>query len=72
MSGEVATLGLNFIADGQIIPGLEAEPDVTAIDQETPGLEEESVIETTGQEMHELQIDHELRDLIPPLSSSEL
>ena len=66
-----ATLDFEPLAVDQA-PGLEAEPDVTAIDQETPGLEAESGIETTGQEMHELQIDHELRDLIPPLSSSEL
>lgn len=71
MAGEVATLGLNFIADGQIIPGFEAEPDVTAIDQETPGREAESGTEATGQEMHELKIDPEFRDLIPPLSREE-
>ncbi|MCK9404880.1 MAG: hypothetical protein M0Q47_00490 [Methanothrix sp.] len=71
MAGEVATLGLNFIADGQIIPGFEAEPDVTAIDQETPGCEAESKTEATGQEMHELKIDPEFRDLIPPLSREE-
>lgn len=71
MSGEVATLGLNFIADGQIIPGLEAEPDDIAIDQETPGREEESGTEATCQEMPELEIDPKFKDLIPPLCQEE-
>ena len=55
MAGEVATLGLGFIADGQIMPGLEVESDITAICRETP----------------ELQIDPEFRDLIPSLSQDE-
>ena len=50
MAGEVATLGRCFIADGEIMPGLEVESDVTA----------------TFREMPSLQIDPEFRDLIPP------
>ena len=71
MAGESATLGLNFIADGQIIPGLEAEPDVIEMDHETPGHEAESGTEATVQEMSELQIDPEFKDLIPPLCQEE-
>ena len=71
MAGEVATLGFESLAVGQA-PGPEEEPDVTAIDQETPGCEAESETVATGQEMPKLQIDSEFKDLIPPLSSSEL
>ncbi len=70
MAGESATLGSESLAFGQA-SGFEAEPDATAIDQETPGCEAESRIETTGQEMPELKINPEFRDLIPPLSQEE-
>jgi len=56
MAGEVATLGFESLVVDQA-PEPEAEPETVA---------------TVPEEMPKLQIDPELRDLIPPLSSSEL
>jgi len=56
MAGEVDTLSPGFVADGQIMPELEVESDVTAAVQAAPCL----------------QIDSEFRDLIPPLSQDEV
>ena len=56
MAGEVATLGSRFASDVQVMPQLEAGPDVIA----------------TGQAAPSLQIDPEFRDLIPPLSRDEV
>jgi hypothetical protein len=70
MAGEVDTLRFEPVAVGQA-PGREAEPDVTAIEQETPRRESESGTEATCQEMPMLQIDPEFKNLIPPLSLGE-
>jgi ParB-like chromosome segregation protein Spo0J len=56
MSGEAVTLWPDFSEGRQFMPDLEAESKVAEIGQEKP----------------ELQIDHEFKDLIPPLFQDEL
>jgi hypothetical protein len=56
MAGIVDTLGSGFAPDVQVIPGLEAGPEVATIGLTAPCL----------------QIDPEFKDLIPPLSQDEV